>query len=101
MADNPDAYSVPQYVNLPYTSAYSLTLTLSTSTILNPIVYVDFQKSGFIPDQSFCASALTFSYCRVYNKYRNIIVAKFITPTSTSTVQFTKGSTNLQYPKHK
>jgi hypothetical protein len=95
VTDSPNIYASPQFVNLLHTSAYSLTITLTSSTILNPIVYIDFQKSGFIPDQSFCSSASVFSYCRVYKKVRNIIVAQFTTATSTTTVTFTKGTTNL------
>lgn len=101
ISENPVIYSVPRYVNLAHTSSYTLTLTLNTGSIVDPVVYIDFQKSGFIPDQSFCASLSTFTYCRVYNTYRNIIVAKFSTSISVTSVTFTKGSTDLQYPKHK
>lgn len=100
ISESPSIYSTGRYVNLFHTSAYSLTLTIP-STILDPIVYVDFQKSGFIPDQSFCSSAAVFAYCRVYNTIRNIIVAQFSTAISVPSVTFTKGAVNLQYPKHK
>jgi hypothetical protein len=100
ISESPTIYSASRYVNLFHTSSYVLTLNIP-STILDPIVYIDFQKSGFIPDQSFCSSAAVFAYCRVYNTLRNLIVAQFSTGISVSSVQFTKGSVNLQYPKHK
>ena len=73
--ENPSVYSSPKIVNTKHTSTYTLSLNLDSGSILNPIVYVDFQKSGFIPDESFCADNTVFKYCRVYNTYRNIIVA--------------------------
>lgn len=101
VAESPAIYSVPKYVNLAWSSAYTMTLTLSTGSIVDPIVYIDFQKGGFIPDSSICDSLSIFTYCRVYNKYRNIIVAKFTTSIGVTSVAFTKGSSDLLYPKHK
>ena len=100
LSESPTIYSVDRYVNLFHTSSYVLQLNIP-SVILDPIVYIDFQKSGFIPDQSFCSSGAVFDYCRVYNTLRNIIVAQFSTGVSVASVQFTKGAVNLQYPKHK
>lgn len=101
VSENPAIYSVQNFVNKRWTSAYTMTLTLSSGSIVDPIVYIDFQKGGFIPDQSICNSLSDFAYCRVYNTYRNIIVARFKTAISVTTVTFTKGSSDLLYPLHK
>ena len=102
VADSPSIYASARVVNTKWGAAYTLTLALGTGTITNPAVYLNFQSSGFIPDDSFCSDSAVFSYCRVYNTYQNIIVAQFITPSPTATLIFTKDlSTDLEFPKHK
>ena len=47
-----------------------------------------------------CSDSSIFEYCRTYNALRNIIVAKFKAPANT-VFKITKGTTDLQFPKHK
>lgn len=103
LSETPSLYASIQYVNTVRSPTYVLTLTLSTGSILNPTVYMNFQKGGLIPDKTFCDDSSVFLFCRVYNTYRNIIVAQFITNVNVNSVSFTQeaGSDDLLFPKHK
>lgn len=50
---------------------------MNPGSLITPVFYVNFQKGGPVPDSSLCSAA--FSYCRIYSKYRNIMVAKYNT----------------------
>lgn len=56
-------------------SDYTLRITAPLN-LVQPIVYIDFQKGGIIPDDRLCNNTF-FLYCRVYTTYRHILVAKY------------------------
>lgn len=64
------------YINT-INSAYTLTAS-AASTLISPILYVDFQKGGPIPTATMCSNLAVYQNCRVYNTYRNILVVQFV-----------------------
>jgi len=63
---------------------YTLSVGFNGAIINMPVVYVNFQKGGPMPDSSLCSLSSTYEYCRIYSKYRNIMVAKLLSTTAAS-----------------
>lgn len=52
---------------------------MNPTILATPIFYINFQKGGPISDSSLCTTTPgAYEYCRVYSKYRNILVAKYV-----------------------
>lgn len=65
-----------------YLDTYSLSATFSSSST-QPIVYIDFQKAGIIPDSKFCNKTF-FIQCRVYRTLRHVLVGQYLGSWSSS-----------------
>jgi len=71
---NPSLYGNTSFVNT-FLNDYTLTTTFPASSV-QPIIYIDFQKGGIIPNAQFCTNTF-FLQCRVYTTLRHILVAQF------------------------
>lgn len=59
-----------------------MNVNLGATTTNPPIFYINFQKGGPVPDATLCTNPPSppaiYDYCRIYSKYRNIMVVKYI-----------------------
>lgn len=78
---SPTVYS-PWTTTHTYLDSYSLSATFSSSSS-QPIIYIDFQKAGIVPDTKFCNKTF-FIQCRVYSRLRHILVGQYLASWSSS-----------------
>ena len=108
ITETPDLYNVPApaptftiltaYNTFPAAS-YTLGFDFGGAVLAYPTFYINFQKGGPFPDDSLCTQpSNTFEFCRIYSKYRNIMVARYLS-NAVLTGSFT--STSVTLPKAK
>lgn len=96
----PSYYAPNTVVNTAFSELY-ITFSLPSTTIWAPLVYINLQKGGFIPNSFHCQTP-TFSLCRVYKKFTRIIIAQFnsLFPAGTDFIMDTLSAFTLYAPSH-
>jgi hypothetical protein len=105
ITENPDLYNgmTPFTIMTAYNTfpgaSYNLGFNFNGPVLAYPTFYVNFQKGGPVPDYSLCTQpANVFKFCRIYSKYRNIMVARYLSNTVTAGSFM---STSVTLPKAK
>jgi hypothetical protein len=105
ISETPDLYNgaTPFTIMTAYNTfpdaSYTLGFDFGGPVLAYPTFYVNFQKGGPMPDDSLCTQpSNTFEFCRIYSKYRNIMVARYLSNT-VYTGSFT--STSVTLPRAK
>ena len=81
-------------------STFSSTYTISGSWGSGrntPYVYLNYQKGGPVPADSFCADPIVYSECRVYKNSLNLVIAR-LKSTSVTSFSMSRGASDITYP---